>query len=501
MIKAQLSEKWLWLLLGLCFLPWFIVQTNVSIPGDMAWLSLAAEKFLAGERMTASFHDNNPPLSYLIYSPVALLAHAGWPLWDAALAYGVSIALLFTALLALVARKGWGLKGGGYWALIIGYLLPLTFLFQGELGNKDYLIAAALPPFLLAQMVVTDKGRPVKWYIGLTLVLATPFVLLKPHYGLLPVCLLLHRFFKGRKFRVVYDPDFLCLAVGGVIYAAITFIWFHDYLTDVLWDVSIGLYAGTIMHDVFKTAALMISFSATLIVLAFFTDAAETDKKLVKFLALMTLAAVIPFATQMKGFSLHMIPYLALCCPAVLVLMMQYLAVNRVREIILIGGVLAAGYAYICVNNVTTHDDFRRSEFAAKIHEQATPVGGFVMQDRTTNVAIPLAVYMDIPHASRFSSLWFVSHLAARKDASLTAYYAGMMAEDLNRYKPEVVALYHDPAPQDDLLALFATNERFRQAWVPYRNAGVVPFDKNEFYKRPGLKVDSYPAYDLYIRE
>ncbi len=501
MIKVQCPEKWLWLLLGLCFLPWFIAQTSASIPGDMAWLSLAAEKFLAGERMTASFHDNNPPLSYLIYSPVALLADAGLPLWNAALAYGVGTMLLFTALLAMVARKGWGLKGGNYWALIIGYLMPLTFLFQGELGNKDYLIAAALPPFLLAQMAITDKGRPVKWYIWLTLVLATPFILLKPHYGLLPVCLLLHRFFKGRKCRVMYDPDFLCLAAGVILYAAITFIWFHDYLTDVFWDVSIGLYAGTIMHDVFKTASLMAVLSGTLIVLAFLTDAMETNRRLAKFLALMALVAVIPFAVQMKGFSLHMIPYLALCCPAVLVLAMQYLAVNRGRKIILIGGVLAAGYAYICVNDVTTHDDFRHSEFAAKIREHATPAGGFVMQDKTTNVAIPLAVYMNMPHASRFSSLWFVSHLAIRKDTALTASFAGMMAEDLNRFKPEVVALYHDPAPQDDMLALFAADERFRQAWTPYRKTGTVPFAKDEFYKRPRLKVDSYPAYDLYIRE
>ena len=62
------------------FLPWLIMQKDVSLPADMAWLTIAAQHILSGDRMTDAFFDNNPPLCYLIYIPVALLISAGLPM-------------------------------------------------------------------------------------------------------------------------------------------------------------------------------------------------------------------------------------------------------------------------------------------------------------------------------------------------------------------------------------------------------------------------------------
>lgn len=474
---------------------------NVSIPGDMAWLSLAAEKFLAGEHLTDSYHDNNPPLSYLIYIPVALLAYTGISLPVAAMIYTVGMLLLFTTLLALLARWGWELQGGTYKALLMGYLISLTLLFQTEMGNKDFLIAAALLPFLMAQMTITSGKVSAKWLIWVTIALATPFILLKPHYCLLPACLLLHRMFKGRHFQIIKDPDFLCLIIGTIIYVFITFIWFDDFLKDVLWNVSVSLYAGIIMNNVFLTSFMMAVFTTLLMVLAIYTDAAEIDKTLVRFLTFMALIAVIPFVAQMKGFSLHMIPYMSLCVPAVLVLMVQYGAgANKIRQIVLLYMALAAGYLFSIMNMFATHDDFLNAKFSAHIRDHASG-SGFLLQDTTTNIAIPLSVYLDIPHTSRFSSLWFVEHLAKGKNNTLTAQYATMVAEDLNRYKPGVVALYHAPLAQHDMLALFVTSSPFQEAWSYYQYVATIPFDKTEFYKKQGLKVITYPSYDLYVRK
>ena len=33
------------------FLPWLIMQKDVSLPADMAWLTIAAQHILSGDRM------------------------------------------------------------------------------------------------------------------------------------------------------------------------------------------------------------------------------------------------------------------------------------------------------------------------------------------------------------------------------------------------------------------------------------------------------------------
>lgn len=479
---------------------WLSVQRNMALPGDMAWLSLAAEKFLDGEAMTAAFHDNNPPLSYLIYIPVAVLA-ALWSLPAAAFAYGAGLVLLFTGLLSLVARQGLHMQGSSFAALVAGYLLPLAFLFQGEFGNKDYLIAAALPLFLLAQWAVTCRGAAAGgWYLWLALAVATPFILLKPHYGLLPVCLLVHRLVTGRGLRVMRDPDFVCLAAGTLLYALVSFIWFQDFFTGVLWDVSVNLYAGVVMNDVFRRAALMAVLSGCIGVLAFFSDAQPADRKIAVMLSAMAFVSVIPFAVQMKGFSLHMIPYLGLFSPALLVVTMLYVRKEAARMLVLAAAVLAA-CAFSLTMTQATPDDFRNAALARTVQAHTAKGQGFVMQDTTTSIAIPLSVYTQTPHVSRFSSLWFVPRLAAASNPALTASYAAMMASDLNRHRPAVVLLYHDPQPQDDLLKLFAGSDDFRHAWTAYRREAVIPFDSHEFYKRGGVLTAPYPAYDLYVRQ
>ena len=166
----------------------------------------------------------------------------------------MELLLTFTRLLGAILRQESGLRGPAYWAIIFGYLIPVTLFMQVEFGNKDHLIAIVLLPFLVAQLNIdykTTHTAPIYWAI---FILATPFILMKPHYGLLPACMLGYRFFTGRRFKVLLDADFQCLAVGAMLYLAITLVWFNDYVTDVLLNVSVGLYASMIVEGVFGNA-------------------------------------------------------------------------------------------------------------------------------------------------------------------------------------------------------------------------------------------------------
>lgn len=493
-------------LLGLLFIlalvPWAFFQAQVSIPADMVWLATAAEKFINGARMSGAFHDSNPPLCYLIYLPVVWLKAAGLPMWGAAYVYSMCVVTIFAVLTARMAGKAFSLTPGAAAALFMGYLLPLIFLYQIEFGNKDHLIAAALLPFLLAQTALPTQEKNGRGLIWAILILATPFILMKPHYGLLPTCMLAHRFFSGRGFKVLRDPDFLCLAGGVILYGLIVAVWFDDFLSDILLRVSFELYAGIVMYDVFKTAAALAAFSGLLWAFAHFAEAAHEDKRCAQFLAVMSLLSVIPFAVQMKGFSLHMIPYLSLAIPAVAMVAGFYLLpryTQRQRCLSLLLAFLVAGYGFSLTSPYTTHDDYRNTSVAGLLRDKADD--GFLMQSASTNVVIPLSVYTGKQHASRFSSFWFVRHLAHRKDADLTAYYAKMVAEDLERYKPGVILLYHQPAAEDDVLAVFGGSAAFGEAWDAYRKDGEIVLPRRVFYKRPGVRTSFHEAYDIYVRE
>ncbi|MBI3442113.1 MAG: hypothetical protein HY052_09995, partial [Proteobacteria bacterium] len=65
----------------LCALPWLFFHIQSAVHGDVAFLSMAAQRVLAGQRMVDAYFDNNPPMSYLIYIPAALLSKLGIPLW------------------------------------------------------------------------------------------------------------------------------------------------------------------------------------------------------------------------------------------------------------------------------------------------------------------------------------------------------------------------------------------------------------------------------------
>lgn len=475
-------------------------QAQVSIPGDMAWLSMAAESFLSGGTMTRDFLDNNPPLCYLAYLPVALMARAGVPLWTAGFIYGAALLLIATFLMMRLLRVF--LPPGHFagYAVIWSWLLSVTALWQIEFANKDHLIALMLLPFLMAQYALT-QGAGKSFSARAALVLGTPFILMKPHYGLLCVLMLAHRFWRERRLSIVFDFDFLCLAFGTVLYIAVTLIWFPDFITEILPAVSFGMYSTLVMNNVLVSFAAMALFSGCLAVLAWLAEGRREERNFTVFLCLMALAAAIPFAVQLKGFSLHMIPFFSLIVPATAMTALLYLkaAQSERRLHVALTAVIIALF-FITLPRLlvaATHEDYRKSELAAYISRHAEG-SSFLMQSVSTNIVIPVSVYTGIPYATRFSSFWFLGLFDSPEQVS---HFANMVAEDLNRFKPAMVALYHDPAPRDDIRIVFAGNARFAEAWKNYYKADEMTLNSREFYKRTFAPPPPYSVYDVYLRK
>ncbi len=238
----------IWVLLAAVMLPWLVVCARVSINGDVAWMIGAAGRILSGEMMTQHFFDANPPLSMLLYIPVLAISSVGVPVWYASDLYVLLVAAAGLFLLARLLRCSPGLQPSQFWLIVVGYIVAITFPARFEIAQRDHFLAIALLPFLLGQFAVTQKWNVPKWLLLAVFIFGTPFLLLKPHYGLLPAIILMHRMLRQRRAGIVFDPDVVCLVAGCLIYAAVLWFRFPDFLSQGLAG-SAALYAQEIYQS------------------------------------------------------------------------------------------------------------------------------------------------------------------------------------------------------------------------------------------------------------
>ena len=498
---AGISRFFLFLL---CLLPWLVLQPQIRISGDAAWLIHAADLFLSGHRMTEFFFDNNPPLSYMIYAPVALLAWAGVPAWYVLPFLTMALAGVSLFLTARFLRAWPGLGAAQFWGLLAAFAAAVTLPAQLEWGQKDNLIVLTLFPFLLAQFAMTYKHDTPRWVTRTALVLGVPFLLLKPHYGLLPVLMLVHRAWREKKFSVAFDFDFWALAAGVVLYAAAIWFWFPDFISGAL-DKSLGLYVFAVNSRVFKAAFGLMILAACSLTMVLFAQDEGVRKKGAVFLSSMALASTLPFLLQLKGFSLHMLPAISLLAPA-LFMTISLAAEDFFKKIIspllVILTVFGAGYlAFPPFFSAPSHADYIRSPLAEYVRGHAAGCRFFIQAD-TANITGAIALYTGIPQASRFPSLWFMEGLARarpERQKELRKMFAHDMVEDFQRGEPCLVALKTNPSKSENLLVLMREDPAFKKLWSRYRKAGQGRLDYGHYHA--GSRSENLPMeiFDIYV--
>lgn len=244
----------------LALLPWLILQTHIRIPSDAAWLIQAAEHFWQGQKLSEYYFDTNPPMCFLVYLPVVWLEKlTGMATWNALIAYTLFLNAVSIGFSAYFLRL-WPVAPLQRYIILFAFTLATTLFLLNGYGQKDHLIAIGLLPFCLAQLAITYKHNVNRALIWLALIAFIPFLLIKPHYGLLPTALLLQRLWKDRSLKIVLHADFLVLTGGVLTYAALIWVYFQDFIETVL-PLSLNIYvASTGANHSYKTMILTILF-------------------------------------------------------------------------------------------------------------------------------------------------------------------------------------------------------------------------------------------------
>jgi hypothetical protein len=387
---------------------------------------------------------------------------------------------------------------------------------------RDHLIGMAIVPFALIQVSITQKTQVFTLCSRLFLLLGSLIFLLKPHFGLLPLILLGQRIKARGNLSVLKDADFLTLTITTLIYLAVVWFGFRDYVEVIAPDVLRYYYLSSDNKNLFMVAGLFCVMTCAIYSLSYEMKAGRDVVQFCRWLLLASIPCLVAVILQDKGFYYHYLPAIIFFVSAGSLIVYDLVA-NKLKKPInaLLGGAAALVLlAYACVPPATEHprhDNFAGLPLAQEIIEATagSKTPSFFIFNNTMGMMHELAYYTGTQHASRFPGLWFLAELhyyeQERRLGLLTPEqeaqfqkdydrYGDMLADDLNHYQPAIVWIISPRVFEGkiDLLKFFSKHEKFQGAWSHYKFDKDVAIRKGLYAE--GTLVDPPKVFGVYRR-
>lgn len=507
-------------------LPWFYFQFTAYLNTDIAILTVFAERFLNGAAMSEGWYDTNPPLSILFQVlPVLLTWITGLGFEYTTLLWSFLILTIsFTLSALLLARLDW-LDRPLYHLVLAMFLLGNTLSSLLFFGEKDQIVLLGLIPFILTQLCMSYQKTISGWLKWTALMIGTITILLKPHFGLIPTLLILHRAVKQRRlYSIPRDSDFLSLAVGVGMYLAMIILFFRDFVNVICPDVLI-FYAGDVHPKVWPETALISLLTLIVVgVISTFDFVNRSHKYLVYALGVLTLLALIPYVVQLKGLYYHLMPAI---CLLIMTIGVSFYAVINARlsgiQSLYAATIMALGLLYFGFTppfDYPTHKEFQKGPVSKLLKTHCPEPCRYFFINDTNDLKWQLSVYHDAIHSTRFSSLWFLPELIDEQTSRNILWqsdlfteedyqryrhkYSRFITKDLKNYKPQLIMIVDDPKfaqPEFDFGEFFAYSENFEKQWDNYRLIGQESFNRRFYYKGTSLDYDHIVTINLYKRQ
>ncbi len=515
----------------LSLLPWLSTYLTQMVNVDIAFLTLSAQRLVDGKMMSDAYYDTTLPLSIIAQIPPVLFSKiTAMPLYYSVSIYVFLLLLLFTAATYLLLKKIPDISKNQRLLVIMTFIAANTIMVGYDFGQKDHILAMSLVPLVLVQILITMDikiNSILKWSV---LLAGSLFILLKPHYGLVPAAIFLHRVVYQRRINIFNDPDFLCLAGMAVAYIGVIYLFFNDFVTVILPDI-IKYYASSIDFRVKKVGIILMVFA--LMPLAICQLFFKKVHFLISAFSFIAFLCWIPFIMQGKGWFYHAIPaniffFLALVLLVYYVIgfalsfsMTKKSAKTASFVIIAIFILAVTSYKSLNMIDIPTHEGYKSSEFAKIINKCANENNGkcpFLMLNDMINIAHELSIYTGQLHASRFPYMWFAPYLINAQNAldsgiepiltqeqidKAMAKYTNMMLDDFEEYSPEVIFVGNFPnLTGDGSLFNFRDyfiekNPKFKNIWNNYDFERTISVDRIEYMigKKPNETLTNYDIY------
>lgn len=386
-----------------------------------------------------------------------------------------------------------------------------------QYGERDQYVGLALIPFTLMQLAITYKlpyPKALKWPVFLV---GSMLILLKPHHGLIPTLLLLHRMIVQRRWTIVKDVDFLSLLMMTSSYIAATWFFFPDFIKIILPDV-LDLYLGMQNKLLTQTVCL---FSVYLIaifgLLAFIANIDRQHRNLVLFFLGGSLICIIPFYVQGMAFKYHLFPsWTFLACGAGIIFMNLIGKITKEPANLFYTLLIFFAFCYYIkpINPYyPKHSDYAHfplTKILAPCIEK--PACSFFMFHTDMGIIHETAYYSGVPHASRFATLWFLPTLLDNKEPSafslerrkiLQEKYSALVSEDFRLKKPHFLIIAKNIEIKDqpfDFVDFFSAYKPFAEEWKNYEKIGTITLRNADYFTKSEFDTGDAVDHDIYTR-
>lgn len=506
--KHHITPLFMVLLFLLPLTPWAFFFATASINSNVAWLSICADRILDGIKMSQGCYDTNPPLSLIIYTPFVAISN---------ITKIETQHILFTGMLCLTAlstitthyliTKSKLFSKHEQTIFICAYLCSITIYTGHFFAEREHFIALTILPVILIQLAITNHLNIHNGLKYVILIIGSVTLLIKPHFGLIPLFMLVHRIYKHKNFQCIFKADFFILCAVSASYIIITIIFFNDFISEILPHI-LKHYIGYNDHEKTYqyTMKSLILVATSISMVLFISDTKQKD--MLCILGVTASLTTLVYFLQMKGFVYHLMPFYALIFPILAVtgyvLIKQELKIkdHKAVTLALCALIYTMNYYDAPLNHKhPTHNDYKNNAISQYINENCITTNncGFYITHYNMDIISQIAFYSPHTYATRFPTFWFLSNKKLQK---INNHFIQMVATDINTHKPKVLFdLKADNKNDKTLFEQLMKNGLFADAIAKYEKKDTLSINRKVFYAGTKYDFDDILEWDIYIRK
>lgn len=391
-------------------------------------------------------------------------------------------------------------------------------------GLKDHLILICLIPFVTLQYLLTTTTSKISNTISIPASIMGGIALcLKPHYIIIQLAFLIHRLLKTKSVKnCVISIDTIIPILCAIAYLVLIYIFTPDFIETILPQVS-ALYGIDKPFPIgMNLKAFMITIISLLVVFATIAIERNEERGEIKKIAIATATlsalCIIPYIMQDKGFYYHTIPFLGFG------IMTMFCAIYSGTRLALKHKDISLWIA-MALTGVLTYANTTGNKAPVMTPGQykAQPIVDFIDENAWNRIyatydmksmLAPLPYIIDVKNGSRFGQIWNLHALSiligsAQSDQesedikNQMMNIVNMMAEDIIKNKPSVIAIPLYPETQDTndpsskFFEFLMANDNFANAFKNYTKQGTVDFNKS--LTPNNTDEDNIIKHDMYI--
>lgn len=509
---------------------WLLRDSMFVVKSDVAILAEFAKRMLTGRTMSDYYWEMNPPLAMIIMIPSVLISR----IFDVSLQAGFFIQtygyifITFSVFSMYLTRVNF-IDGYEKILLIFIYLAAQFIIPYVHFGDREHVVMIGLIPFLTYQAgMLSHRPQENSVYSFLILLIGGAASLIKPHYGIIPVAMIVLRVLFYKDIKQVFRLDVYALVLTSLAYAVVMYVFFLDYITIIAPDL-IRFYSNmtnrphVLMQVVELSAVILILFAISHIFVK------QQRHRLVLWgMVFISLVALYPYYFQEKGFDYQKLP-----CFFIAFLALAYAVYFSLTERVFRGrgampAVLLAYALTLLVMlisrpayfNLITENELRQTPLFQVFDRYCTKPCSYLMVNDSIDLIYQVPLFYDAHHISRMTSLWFLAPIVWDEDNTFDRRYfvsdeereefrlkyVTNLVEDFEGCKPEVaLVIANDNLSNDSqrILPSLMKVPDFREAWAGYARVGQVAFDM-AYYKKHVPRIGEGRKelfFDIYMRD